>query len=176
MSAVPGLPEVDAASALYRDCYGELVGYLDRLLGDRAAAEDIAQEAGIRMIEAARHDPLSIRVPRAFLFHVATNLARDQLRRRVRTDRVMAEVAEFEQHSPAADTVASARQEIAQLGEVLAGLPARPREILILSRVEGLSHAEIGAQLGIATKTVENHVGRALAMLAQRLGSGRSRP
>jgi RNA polymerase sigma factor (sigma-70 family) len=169
MNAVAPLPEVDAATTLYRDCYAELVGYLDRLLGDRAAAEDVAQEAGMRLIETARSEPTSIRVPRAFLFHVATNLARDQLRRRVRTDRVLAELSDADLYSPPADTIAAARQEISQLGEVLAGLPARPREILILSRVEGLSHAEIGAQLGIATKTVENHVGRALAMLAQRL-------
>ena len=139
-------------------------------------------EAMLDEIEGARFtfcdpikDPAADTAQNAALFHIATNLARDQLRRRIRTDRVLAEIADADLHSPPADTVAAARQEISQLADVLAGLPARPREILILSRVEGLSHAEIGAQLGIATKTVENHVGRALAMLAQRLGPARGR-
>lgn len=161
--------DATAATALYQRCYGELVGYLERLLGERAAAEDCAQEAGMRLIEAARADPLGLRVPRAFLFHVATNLARDLLRRRLRREGVGGDAATDAELAPATDVVVGARQELALIAQALNQLPPRPREILLLSRVEGLTHAEIGTRLGIAPKTVENHVGRALAMLAQRL-------
>ena len=162
--------DVGEATALYQRCFGELVGYLDRILSDRGSAEDIAQEAGLRLIEAARADPHGLRSPRAFLFHIATNLARDQLRRRVRTDRVMGNLALEDAQEHATDVVAAAREEVAQVSAALADLPPRPRQILLMSRIEGLSHAEIGSRLGIATKTVENHVGRALALLAKRLG------
>ena len=164
---------LDSASlaALYRDCYGELVAYLERLAGERASAEDIAQEAGIRLVEAGEREPLSN--PRAFLFHVATNLARDLLRRRITRDAAMPELIAMERHEPGADAVASARQEIDRVGAALAQLPDRAREVLVLARVEGLSHAEIGAKLGIAPKTVENHLGRALARLAALLGRQR---
>lgn len=162
--------DVGEATSLYQRCFGELVGYLDRMLSDRAAAEDIAQEAGMKLIDAARADPLGLRSPRAFLFHVATNLARDQLRRRVRSDRVMGDLAYDEAMATATDVVVAAREEVAQVSAALAELPPRPRQILLMSRIEGLSHAEIGSRLGIATKTVENHVGRALAQLTKRLG------
>ena len=158
------------ATALYQQCYAELVGYLERLLGERAAAEDAAQDAGMRLIETARREPLSLRNPRAFLFHVATNLARDQLRRRIRFEQAAPALHESADLSPATDVVVAAREEIAQVGAAIADLPARPREILLLSRVEGLSHAQISERLGIAVKTVENHIGRALAQLALRLG------
>lgn len=159
-------------AVLYRDCYGELVGYLERLAGERASAEDIAQEAGIRLIEAGERETLEN--PRAFLFHVATNLARDLLRRRITRDAAMPELAAMERFEVGADAVAAARQEIDQVGAALAQLPQRAREVLVLARIEGLSHAEIGARLGIAPKTVENHLGRALARLAALLG--RERP
>lgn len=161
-----------ALAALYRECYGELVAYLERLAGERASAEDIAQEAGIRLVEAGERETLSN--PRAFLFHVATNLARDLLRRRITRDAAMPELIAMERHEPAADAVAAAREEVEQVGAALAQLPARAREVLVLARVEGMSHAEIGERLGIAPKTVENHLGRALARLATLLG--RERP
>jgi RNA polymerase sigma factor (sigma-70 family) len=160
----------DAAARIYQQCFGELVGYLERMLGERGAAEEVAQDAGMKLIESARRAPLELRVPRAFLFHVATNLARDRLRRRVRQARAMDEIEHEESGVPGADVVAGARQEVDRLSVALATLPDRPRSVLLLARVEGLSHAEIGLKLGIAPKTVENHLGRALTMLAQRLG------
>jgi RNA polymerase sigma factor (sigma-70 family) len=160
-----------ALAALYRDCYGELVAYLERLAGERASAEDIAQEAGIRLVEAGEREALTN--PRAFLFHVATNLARDLLRRKITRDAAMPELIAMERNEPGADAVASARQEIDLVGAALAQLPERARGVLVLARVEGMSHAEIGARLGIAPKTVENHLGRALARLTALLGRHR---
>jgi len=164
---------LDSASlaALYRDCYGELVAYLERLAGERASAEDIAQEAGIRLVEAGEREALTN--PRAFLFHVATNLARDLLRRKITRDAAMPELIAMERNEPGADAVAAALQEIDLVAAALAQLPDRAREVLVLARVEGLSHAEIGAKLGIAPKTVENHLGRALARLTSLLGRHR---
>ena len=158
-------------AVLYRDCYGELVGYLERLAGERASAEDIAQEAGIRLLEAGEREALAN--PRAFLFHVATNLARDLLRRRITRDAAMPELAAMERFELGADAVASARQEIDRVGAAMAQLPERAREVLVLARIEGMSHAEIGTRLGIAPKTVENHLCRALARLATLLGRDR---
>jgi RNA polymerase sigma factor (sigma-70 family) len=171
MTRAPGETREAPLATLYRDCYGELVGYLERLAGERASAEDIAQEAGIRLLEAGEREPLAN--PRAFLFHVATNLARDLLRRRMTRDAALPELTAVERFEPGADAVAAAREEIGQVGAALAQLPERAREVLVLARIEGLSHAEIGERLGIAPKTVENHLGRALARLAALLGRDR---
>ena len=49
-------------------------------------------------------------------------------------------------------------------------LPPQARRILLLARVEGRSHKEIARALDLAPKTVENHLGRAVARLAELLG------
>jgi RNA polymerase sigma-70 factor (ECF subfamily) len=154
------------AYAQHRD---ELRRYLRRLTGDDAQAEDLAQEAGIKLLRAGRTE--DIREPRAWLFHAGANLARDALRRRVTWD---AAADELERTGPASptmpDEMASIGEDLGALSRAIAELPPQARRILLLARVEGLSYKEIARQLGIASKTVENHLGRAVARLAQSVG------
>ncbi len=154
-------------AAIYRDNFAALVRYLETLLGDRAGAEDAAQDAGVRFLAAAREQ--SVREPRAFLYHVATNLARDQLRRRVTRQRAEQELAHANPVSPPSDAVASVREELEHVRRAIQDMPPRPREILYLARMEGYSHREIAERLGISAKTVENHLTRGLALLARSL-------
>lgn len=154
-------------AAIYRDHFAALVRYLETILGDRAAAEDAAQDAGIRFIGAAREQ--SLREPRAFLFHIATNLARDQLRRRVTRQRMEQELLHSSLHTQGSDAVAAAREELDLVRKAIEAMPPRPREVLYLARMEGYSHREIAERLGISAKTVENHLTRGLALLASSL-------
>ena len=158
----------EALARLYRDCFGELVGYLENLVGSRAAAEDLAQEAGIRLFEAGRREALD--KPKGYLFHVATNLARDQLRRRVVRDRVHHELAREELTAAGADAVVAARDQLARVVAAMEQLPPRAREVVRLSRAEGYTHGEIAERLGITPKTVENHLARGVAQLVRLLG------
>ena len=167
-------PRAAGLAELYQASFAELVGYLATILGERAAAEDIAQEAGMRLLDWPNAHDEPLRQPRALLFRIATNLARDQLRRQIVRRDAAVELARADDTAASADIVSSARQELALVADALASLPPRPREVLLLSRVEGHSHREIGEQLGISPKTVENHLARALAQLATRLrGAGR---
>ena len=161
-----------AFEQIYQASFTELVAYLTDLLGDRATAEDLAQEAGLRVLRMSPTQRDGLSNPRAFLFHVATNLVRDHLRRRLVRD-AADPLLEQETESPGADVIEQSREELAQVGLTIAKLPKRSREVLLLSRVEGFSHAEIGHRLGIATKTVENHLSRALRELLARLGGQR---
>src|SRR5437588_764601 len=68
--------EADQFAALYLAQFGPLSGYAQALTGDPAAAVDIAQEAFTRLFSRLR----GVRDPRAWLFYVATNLARDYWR------------------------------------------------------------------------------------------------
>lgn len=156
----------DAASGIYAQHYRELVGFLQRICADTGAAEDLAQEAGTRLIVAMRRE--TILNPRAYLFHVAANLARDHLRRQIV---VNADLDARSDRAPVsgADHVALVHEQLALVESALSELPARAREVLRLARIEGLSQKEIAARLGIARKTVENHLTRALALLATRL-------
>jgi RNA polymerase sigma factor (sigma-70 family) len=154
------------AAGVYAESYADLTRFLRRLCGEAALAEDLAQEAGMRLLAAAKRE--CIEHPRAFLFHAATNLARDQLRRRVVAQQHAEALGEFES-APGTDHVAAVHQEVALVAKAIADLPARAREVLQLARIEGYSQKEIAAQLGITPKTVENHLTRALAQLTARL-------
>lgn len=158
------------ASQVYADSHAELIRYLQRLCGQRQLAEDLAQDAGLRFFSAMRAQ--AIGNPRAFLFHVATNLARDQFRREIVASEHAEAHSEWE-HAAGADHIAAVRQEVAQVSKVIADLPARARDVLLLSRVEGYSQQEVASRLGIAPKTVENHLTRALALLTQRMRKAR---
>lgn len=59
----------------------------------------------------------------------------------------------------------SARERLELMAKTVEGLPARCREVFILRRVEGLSHAEIAKQLDISPRMVEKHLHRALVAL-----------
>jgi RNA polymerase sigma-70 factor (ECF subfamily) len=144
----------------------ELVRFLSRRLRCRATAEDIAQDAYIRLLQSTE----PILNVRAWLFRVGANLAINHARLGRRRAELNAEVADLlmggleqatpEQHAEAAD----------QLRRVIAALPSlseRTREILILSRFEGLSAREIGRRLGISGGAVEKHLKKALVRLLE---------
>jgi RNA polymerase sigma-70 factor (ECF subfamily) len=161
--------QLGEAYAANRD---DLRRYLRRLVDDETLADDLAQEAGMRLLRAGRE--AAIREPRAWLFHAGANLARDALRRRTTWGAAAAEIAHDEPVSPPMpDELASMQQELGALSRAIDSLPPQARRILLLARVEGHSYKEIARQLGLATKTVENHLGRAIARLAETLGTRR---
>lgn len=148
-----------------RDRLVELIGlhrpsllkYVKRMLVCAEDAEDIVQESCIRLLR-VRDLWRSEREARAVLFKIATNLARDEMRRR-KTRRhghhqpyeTLELVAEQEHVDEILD------QDIARqvISQTLLRLPARYREVFNL-HVEGhLSYRAIARQLGVSTKTVE---------------------
>ncbi|HEX6832730.1 MAG TPA: sigma-70 family RNA polymerase sigma factor [Rudaea sp.] len=166
----PAAPGDLETSRAYTAAYPDLVRFLQRICRDAALAEDLAQEAGMRLFSASARE--AIANPRAFLFHVGANLARDLLRhQQVAQAHALQETDAAA--DPGADHIAGVRQEIAQVARTIETLPPRAREVLILARVEGFSNKEISARLGLAPKTVENHLTRALALLATRLRGSR---
>jgi RNA polymerase sigma factor (sigma-70 family) len=98
-----------------------------------------------------------VRSPKALLFTTARNTAIDLLRREqvVRIEGL----ANFDQLSvlddkPGTVESVSRAQELRLLEEAVQSLPARCQQILILKKIEGLSYAEIGEQLGITANTI----------------------
>jgi RNA polymerase sigma factor (sigma-70 family) len=158
--------DAEIAAGIYAESYADLTRFLRRLCGEAALAEDLAQEAGIRLVAALRRE--CVEHPRAFLFHAAANLARDHLRHRLIVQQHAHAQDELES-APGADQIAAVQQEVALVAKAISDLPTRAREVLQLARIQGYSQKEIATQLGIAPKTVENHLTRALAQLAARL-------
>lgn len=131
-----------------------------RMLGNRAAAEDVAAEACARAYaDWKRVADLSYR--EAWVLRVASNLAIDITRRKPRHAPVV-------DHAEMEDTVAL---RIA-LGAALKKLPRRQREAVVLRHLAGMPEAEVADLLGISSGSVKTHLSRGLAALRARLGEG----
>lgn len=162
---MPADPRPDF-TRLYRATLAPLRRTLARMLGDHGDAQDVAHDAFSRVYRAM--DRQDIAKPEAFLFTTARRLALKRLRRRQISPVLPAgdNVVELAPSgAPGIERVVMARQEWARLEAAIAALPAGCRAVLRLCKFDGLSHAEIGARLGIAVSTVEKQHARALRLL-----------
>lgn len=145
-----------------------------RMTGDAQEAEDIVQEALLRLWDqaptiAARH-PAGSRAAASlrlggWLQRVVTNLAIDRLRRARRL--APGEVPEREDEAPLADAVVAADEEGTRARALIAALPERQRAAIVLTYYEELPNAEAAAALDMNIKAFESLLHRARAALRQ---------
>lgn len=135
-----------------------------------ADAEEIAQEAHLRLEEARR--TAEIVAPEGFLVRVALNLAHDAARKRARWRfaPVPVEEIEFVDPQPTPDDVIAARKRLQRLREALDALPEELRTAIILKRLEGRTIEQIAQHQGVGTATVERRLRKGLAMLIEATG------
>jgi putative glutamine amidotransferase len=138
---------------IYEQHSAGLVRRLERMLGSREAAEDLAQEAFLRLWQRAPAD-LGAAEQVAFLQRTATNLAVDELRRRRHRDH-----GQLEEDAVAA--LAGDGAEALAVREALARLSAHERLLVLLRFQAGLTHAEIAETLAITPEAARKRVARA---------------
>ena len=148
----------------YRREFRAVVGLAYALSGSRLAAEDLAQEAFVR---ALAHEP---RRPRAWLFQVAANLARDEARMVLRRKKHLvllkgdAEARGERVKDPA--TELAEKEQWHGVREALDSLGEKDREVLLLWDA-GQSYTEIARQTGLAVGAVGTTLARARRRLAE---------
>jgi RNA polymerase sigma-70 factor (ECF subfamily) len=155
-------------AALYERHHAELYRYAARFTGDPDLAEDVVQEAFVRLAERPPRDRSRLR---AWLFRVATTVARDALRTaRRRQQLAAAHVTRVPAADPAPDPgVAVERAELrARVRAALDELEPRERVVLLMCE-EGFRHREVAEAVGTTEKSVGTMFARALAKLAARL-------
>jgi RNA polymerase sigma-70 factor, ECF subfamily len=148
-------------SEIYRSTYPELVRYLHRKVWDAERAQDLAQETFVRAI---KHEPDN---PRAWLFRVAANLARDEARLVIRRKKHLALLrteVEISAAPPTPTDLVDQAEQLEAVRNALEQLSERDREVLLLWNA-GLSYTEIAEQAGLAVGAV----GTTLARARQRL-------
>lgn len=148
----------DELEELYRTTYTTVVRFLYRKVWDADRAHDLAQEVFIR---AMKHKPEK---PRAWLFAVAANLARDEARAAVRRKRHLTLLKDDPITQPsmpqAADEAVEDDERRAKVDGALAALTKRDREVLLLWDA-GMSYPEIATQTGLAVGAVGTTLARA---------------
>lgn len=148
---------------LYRRHRNELLAYLTRRVNCRETANDLLQDAFIRLMNS---EVAKIGNVRAFLYRIANNLSIDHARRNqvrgVSDEQALDQL--LTDTSPERSAVAG--NTLDHLERLIDGLPSPTREVFLLARVEQMSYKDIAARLGLEPRAVERHLNKALSHCA----------
>jgi RNA polymerase sigma factor (sigma-70 family) len=155
---------LDAMGELFARHHGPLFGYLVKLTGHRTAAEDIAQVVFQRMLK-YRYTYRNDGSFTAWMYHLARRCASDHFRK---AGPVVVDPSELESHADEArraDEAAASRDDHELLHRALGRLDREDREVLLLSRLQELSFAEVAAVLECSVGAARVRAHRALRTL-----------
>ncbi len=144
-----------------------------RLLGDWTEAEDVSQEAMMRLWRIAEEWRQGEAKVTTWLYRVVANLATDRLRRRKRNGPALDDIPEptDDKLGPSEHMVEQERQ--AALQQALNTLPERQRQAVVLRHIEEMGNPEIAAIMEISTEAVESLTARGKRALAAALAGQR---
>lgn len=168
------------------DAFGEIVsrygnsilGYLTKMTGNREQAEDLFQETFKRVHE--KSHTLRGTEFRSWLYRIATNVALDGLRKRVRVesrerklgfsdsddDPIQVNIQD-DSNNPSVQTIKT--EIVEKVREAIKSLPDGQRVTLILAYYQQLSYREVALAMDCSVGTVKSQMYRALKTLAQKL-------
>ena len=146
---------------LYHDHHGWLRNWLWRQVGCPERAADFTHETFLRLLTRPQMEALDR--PRAFLLRIATRLVIDD-GRRARLERAwQAAMATAEPGlAPSCEATCEVLDTLERVARLLDGLPDKPRRAFLLYRLDGMSQAEIAAQLGVSVSSVKKYVAQGL--------------
>lgn len=147
-----------AARALVGRKLPRLLSLAGRMLGDAQEAEDVAQEAFVRVWkQAPKWRPGAARFD-TWLHRVALNLCYDRLRRR--RELAYAEPPEQADEGPGPDRGLQALDASRRVSAALQALPDRQREAIVLCHYQELGNIEAAAAMGVSVEALESLLGR----------------
>lgn len=155
-----------AARALTLRLTPRAMAHAFRLLGQRAEAEDVTQEAMLRLWRQAPHWRHGEAQVSTWLYRVVANLCTDRLRRRGRAGVALDAVPEPADQSAGPGERMQERARADALQAALDNLPARQRQAVVLRHIEGLGNPEIAEIMETSLEAVESLTARGKRALA----------
>jgi RNA polymerase sigma-70 factor (ECF subfamily) len=150
-----------------------VLAFAARMLGgDRGEAEDVAQEAMLRLWRIAPDWRMGEAKVTTWLYRVVANLCVDRRRRRGRV-RPLDDAGDPADAGPGAAAAMQDRQRARALEQALADLPDRQRQAVVLRHIEGLGNPEIAEIMDIGVEAVESLTARGKRRLAASLANRR---
>ncbi len=167
--------DIDAYGKIVLRYQGRLYNFVFRFVGDRETAEDIVQEAFLRAF-GKRKEYRAIANFSTWLFTIAGNLAKSELRRRKRwrlfslhRDEESDTGMELPDESMRPDHMAETSLFNVEIQNAIASLPDNYRQVILLRDVEGMSYYEISEIVKCPVGTVKSRVNRGRLKLQQKL-------
>jgi RNA polymerase sigma factor (sigma-70 family) len=162
MSTVSLSVHVDEIEKLFREHNRALVAFLQCRLSSLSDAQEVAQEAYLRVLTMDNREEVDSL--RSYLFKVAGNLAIDRLRKR----KVRSDFAAAQSHDePVGDATpvhhAMAVEQVAGLRNALRQLPAKASQAFVMHVIEGRDFGAVAQTMNLSERMVRYHVTNALA-------------
>jgi RNA polymerase sigma-70 factor (ECF subfamily) len=162
--------DVASMSGIYEHRNRALFRFFFRLTGRQAPAEDLTHEVFLRMIR-YRHTYQTGDGFEAWMYRIARNVFADYLKKnRLETPAVEGELEAVESGHPSQFESVAKQQDLATLHRALRRLGEDKRELILLSRFQGLSYEQIGRIVGCETGTVKVRVFRAMKEMGRIYG------
>ncbi|MDR3508089.1 MAG: RNA polymerase sigma factor [Caulobacteraceae bacterium] len=164
----------DPVLTAYLERRPALIRYFSVRLRSVEAAEELVQDIYLKI---ARRPAEAIENPDAFLFRLGSNLMLDRIKRDRRAKRrieaygvIYGSGGEPAADEPAADDALAARQRLQTIVEAVKALPAPAQTAFRLHKLEGLSHAETAAAMGVSRSSVEKYLMACLKQIQDKVG------
>jgi RNA polymerase sigma-70 factor (ECF subfamily) len=168
----------DAFEELVRRYRGKIVNLVHRFINDRERAKELSQEVFLRVFVHRKRYRRSGKFS-TWIYTIAVNLAKNEIRRKVRLRGQMSldallemtgdSAAFFADDKPKPDRTTHQREMERIVTQAVAVLPPKYREVIILRDIQQLSYEEIEQVLGIPGGTVRSRINRARQALKERL-------
>jgi len=160
----------EAFTTFVERCQHSLINYLTHLTRSRERAEEIAQDAFVRLYGSVRRCRDEQRLT-PYLFRIATNLVVSEVRRERRWKRILPMLAAAQPRSAPATDLAMLEEIQRKVAAALAQVPLKFRAPLVLYEIEGWSHDAIARALGCRIGTVKSRIFRARRLMRVQLES-----
>ena len=163
--------QIALIESLFKRYRRSLLWYVTRLVRSQSEAEDVAQEAFLRLLGAAQLEADPYRA-RNYLFATATNVVRDNYRRkaaRAEGAHVAVDDLQIEGDNPEPQRIVDGERGKSIVDSALRDLQPRPREAFLLYVQEEMTYERIALKLGVSKKTIERDIALTLALCRERL-------
>jgi RNA polymerase sigma factor (sigma-70 family) len=152
---------------IYQRRHRALFRFFFRLTGQQASAEDLVHEVFLRMIR-YRHTYQAGDGFEAWMYRIARNAYADRMKKhRLETPAEDSALESVASTAPTAFENVSKQQDLTLLYRAIRELPEEKRELIVLSRFQGLSYEQIGSIVGCETGTVKVRVFRAMKEMSR---------
>lgn len=162
--------EMQAFDKVYEMYCHKLFSFVLKIVKNEADTDDIVQEAFVKVWE-SRHKLEDYQSLNSYIFTIAYNSSIDLLRKRISSHKYLEHLKKLSVASQLPDSVNEVeyKEFISYVEKIISDLPERQKQVYLLHREQGLTYPEIADRLSISKNTVENHMGKALTSLRQKV-------